>query len=362
MPTNTEGKEYFISRIPEASYDTPVPIVGTNPKNYWKLPVSREDQPVDYEVRTADDSDVATGSNFARNQYITEHDARLPINNMRCDALLMPLFLYSALGAIASSSFSGGDASAKRHLITPASPKTVQQLPPYTLIEQILPTEDFQWPSFVLDQLDLSGDATDIVRMNHQWIGSGRQVAPSAFTPATHAEAEPSRIFFYNTQSALTIADAGGANPAAVGCKLRNWGISIQNNHQADDGYLPQCNKFVDPANKERGIYRARCLRGRQVITLRFTVEAEAGSTFINDLKIQKPLDWSHLMDGPLIAGAATKTNQVRLHAFLTRYSALRRSQSGNILRYEIESKVMEDSSGNTFEADCQNAQASYTV
>jgi hypothetical protein len=273
----------------------------------------------------------------------------------------MPLYFYAALGAIASSAFSGGDAAAKQHIITPASPKTVQQLPPLTIIEQALASEDYKWASNVLDQLSISGEGTDIVRLTTQWIGSGRRIRPSVFTPSTQGEVDSARVFVYNTQAQITVADAGTlANSSQAGCALRSWGVNISNNHNADEGYLPACSKFQDSANKQLGIYRARCLRGALVIAPSFVVEVEVGSPWVAAFENQSPIDWSVAMSGPAIAGT-TKSHSGILHGFLTKYSALAKQRAGNLLRYAINPKILRDSSGNSFDATFINTQASYT-
>jgi hypothetical protein len=369
---STVGKVYGLSRVPESAYGVAVAAANGAGKAHHQVLLKKADNPVKVEVRTKNNQEFATGSNFATRQYTTEHDGNFNFN-IDLDSFSLGLLLHSALGSIVSTAPYAGAAAVKKHVYKPYDPKVTAQLPSRTLLEFLAVGEDRVFPGGVVQSLELKGDGSGTIEASVTIITAGSIIKPSLHNVDWADTANVTVIklsnvnpFFENPQARIILSDvATQANPINIGCTLRNWSIKIENKLLAELGYQPGCSgNYFDPLDPTQGIVRTRLLSEGQDIMLKYQVELGA-QDYLNYLSTQRPFDFVQTLGTrKLIAtgtGPVDYYHNASFRAFNTQIKSVDRSAPNNILIADIEPMILDDGSG-IFQAIVENETASYLV
>jgi hypothetical protein len=362
-----QQRQFAISRIPQDDYATPTaPNTGV-PLNMVELLV-KDKNLAGYQVQTRDNKGYSTRNDFPTEQWILSHDVNRSVEfEPASDSLGRILML--ALGSVATTQPDAVNApGAYQHVFIPQDPNISRQLPATTLVEQVGNAVNALYPSCVVENLSLKGEGIDRITSTFSFRGSGKRTTPSGIvfaagagnqvTPATDMK------YFFNSQVALTIADAGTlANGTQYGTakRLESWEINIENQLLADDGYRPGSTDFQNPGDTTSGAIRSECLFGERAITGAFVVRVDSASDEYAALKAQKPLDFKVVLTGPVIAAAVH--HKLTIESPLMAYEAIEYGDKNGIVTLQIKPKFLYDVvTGRIIEITLVNETESYAA
>jgi hypothetical protein len=381
MAIGTSGKVNAFSRIPEATYGVPVVAGIGAAKAFQQILAKKADNPVRIEVRTKNNSEFATGTNFATRQYTAEHDASASYS-IELDSYTLALILHSVLHTITSSApYAGAAVAVKQHISKPYDPKISVAAVARTLLEYLANPDntgaaavyfDRVLPGAVIQSAEFKGEGSGTIECTIQVVTAGSIVAPSLHNVdfsdtanCTVIKLSAANPFFQNPTARIRLRDVSTlANSISIGCKLRNWMVKIDNKLLAELGYQPHCSgNLFDSADASQGIVRSRMLMEGQDIMVKYQVEM-GNIDFQKHLSTQRPFDTIiDFTTQKLIAtvGATNYYHNASFEAFNTQFKSVDYSAPNNILVADIESTLLDDGQG-VFKSVVENETASYLV
>jgi hypothetical protein len=350
--------------MPQDDYPTPTAAVTSEPLAFSELLVKDRNLAA-YQVVTHDNKGYSTRTDFPTDLWLTSHDAT---RRVELEPATDPLgrILLLALGSVETSQPDVVAApTAYSHIFIPQDANNSRQLPATTLVERVGGAVDSLYPSCVVENFTIKGEGIERIGSSFSLRGSGKRVSPSTINfegGSNHVAPATGLKYFFNSQVALTISDAGTlANSTAYGTaqRLENWEISIENQLLADDGYRPGSTDFQTPGDTTSGAIRSECLFGERSVTGSFTVRVDSASDEYAALKSQKPLDFKIILTGPVIAGAFH--HKLTIQSPLMAYEAIDYGDRNGIVTLQIKPRFLyEVSTGKLIEFTLVNETEAY--
>lgn len=367
MPVGIQTRVYFMSRIPQADYRTVTPFNTSAPYKFVRILVEDKDL-AKYEPKTRDNKGFSTGSYFANEVYLYEHDLT-STKKFDVSSDQIGRWLLFAMGAVATTQpDSSGNPTVYQHIFSPLDPSVTLQPPAFTLGQKLSSGLDQLFPSCCVRKLKISGDDVGRVKGEVDFIGSGKLTEPSgailAPTSSYNIPAFPAYVYFSGSQLALRVADASTlANPInyCSGLRVNTWSVEINRKLAEDAGYRQCAGDFQDSTDPDSGAIRSELLQTDFDVVINMQVRVESGSAEYTALKTQKKLDWKADLTGKLISGIYN--HKLTLNSLFSAYSAVEVGNQDDIAVFNITVKQLFDSAtGNSFSSTLINTTASYTV
>ncbi len=361
------SRVYYMSRIAQADYRTKTPFNTSAPYNFVRLLMEDKDM-ANYEPKTRDNKGFSTGSYFANEVYVYQHDLT-STKKFEVSSDQIGRMLFFAMGAVASSQpDAGGNPTVYQHIFNPLDPAVTLQPPAFSFGQRLSSGLDQLYPSCCVRKLKISGDDVGRLKGEVDFIGSGKLIEPSgailAPTASYNVPAFPAYVYFSGSQLALRVADASTlANPInyCSGLRINTWSVEISRKLAEEAGYRQCAGDFQDTADPDSGAIRSENLQSDFDVVINQQVRVESGSAEYTALKTQKKLDWKADITGKLISGSYN--HKLTLNSLFSAYSAVQVGEQDDIAIFNITVKQLFDAAtGNSFSAGLINTTASYTA
>jgi hypothetical protein len=363
--SHIQQRQFAISRVPQVDYATPTAASVSQPLGFVEMLVKDKNLAA-YQVHTRDNKGYSTRNDFPTEQWTLSHDVTRNVEFEPASDALGRLLLL-ALGSVDTSQpDASGAPTAYSHLFKPQDANLSRQLPVTTLVEQVGAGVNALYPSCVVEKMSIKGEGVDRVASSFSFRGSGKRITPSNvnFTPGAGNQVIPATglKYFFNSQVALTVADAGtlgNATQYGTAKRLESWEINIENQLLADDGFRPGSTDFQNPNDQTSGAVRSECLFGERAITGSFVVRVSSSSDEYAALLAQKPLDFKIVLTGPAIAAGIH--HSLAIESPLMAYEAIDYGDRNGIVTLQIKPKFLYDvTTGRIIEFTLVNETESY--
>jgi hypothetical protein len=341
MPFNSDDRAIAIGRIPQTNYQTATAAAANafveqvvTDENFFQL--SPEEQ---------DNKGHSTGNRFPTESWTEGWNSP---GGFAFDASSQNLgrHLLAVLGAVVSTQLQVG---VHQHVFTPLDTKTTLQLPTFSILEQLAPSNNGLnnlWPSMICESLELSGDGTARIAGKTSWQGSGEQIKPSGVTWATHVQGvQGTQNYFYNTQSGITAGDyPDNSNISNYSCDIESWKLGIKNDLLLKEGYRPGCPRYFDADDPEKGVLRSECLLKDTMFDPEFVLRLRANSPEHEALRTRKKIQLEMSLTGGFVATAPPQTthkHKLTMLFQLVQYNAVEIGVKDKIVTVSVKPKAL---------------------
>lgn len=348
-PQHVSQRNILISKIPQADYATPTPaVVG----NFKQLQVTDQNF-TKVSPQESDNKDDAHGNDWPTETYLESWDTEAPhdlaVSSENIGRLLLLLF-----GSVTTTQPDATNMPALyRHVFAPQDPVVSRQLPVATIVEILGSAINRSQPSMLLSSLSMKGDGVKRIMASLQFKGSGRETLPSGLSVA-NAESllEDDQHFFFNSQAAATIADAGTlANAIPYGAQKRfnSWDWGWNNNPLAEEGYRPGAGNFQNNADPTSGAVRSELLMGVTEGMASMVVRLLTQSDEHAALKARKKMDWKLVLTGGVIGTYMSTTYNHKLTVEYPKvtYTSVDLGQSNGLMTQALQMRPQYDKATN---------------
>lgn len=257
----------------------------------------------DYQPKTQDNENDATGVNSATDEWLEGHDGSVQ-HTMRGHSQEIGKVFYLN-GSYAVATPSGGTLS-KAHTFKPTDPNVTRQDKAVTYVEKMASGWNIKVPRMVSDGWTLKGDGLGMLMLDFSLLSSGLVVPNAGITyypTATPNVAQLTGLHkLFNTQMGLVVTDSG--TPTTYGCRYRSFEISFKKTMLSDAGYKPGCADFSTAGDSTSGPIRSAHEFDRQSLEFNFVVDMSTSSPEFVAVQQQKPLSIVLTATGGIIEAA----------------------------------------------------------
>lgn len=363
MQYNSTSRRYAIGRVPQPDYVTAsaAAFVGGQPKNFVEQVVT--DEPFSkLEPKTETNKGHSTGNRFPTEQWINEWDNTFGYS-FQASSQNLGRYLLAAFGSVTTTQLVAG---VNQHLFKPLDFNGTQQLPVYSILEQLAPNSNGinnLLPSMCCESLDLTGEGKGRITGQVAWRGSGEIVKPSGVTWATQVElTQGTQNFFRKAESSILIGEhPNNANVESLGCKIESWKFGVKNSLMADEGYRDGCPRWKDANDHEKGVYRSELLMQDQSFETSYVLRLRQNSPEHAALEAQTPLEVQIVLAGKTISGIYY--HKLTLTHYLVKYKAVEVGSANGMVTVSVTPEILYSvGDNNILTAELINNVASYLV
>lgn len=330
MPFNSTSRRYAIGRVPQVDYVTATAGVAGPPKNFVEQVVT--DEPFSkLEPKTETNKGHSTGNRFPTEQWINEWDNTFGYS-FQVSSQNIGRHLLAAFGSVTTTQLVAG---VNRHLFKPLDFNGTQQLPVYSILEQLSPAAggiNNLLPSMCCESLDLAGEGKGRITAQVAWRGSGQIIKPSGVTWETHVElTQGTQNFFRKAESSIAIGDfPNNANVSNLACNIESWKFGIKNSLMADEGYRDGCPRWKDANDHEKGVFRSDLLMQDQSFETSYVLRLRQNSPEHVALENQSPLEIAIALTGKQIV--APHNHKLTLYHYFAKYKMVEVGSANGIV------------------------------